>query len=66
MKALNRGELYNPKITMTNNYNQTFIVIIFSLLFTIGIVFQGNSETYIEKVNVLIKLILTLNPFLKF
>jgi len=55
MKALNRGELYNPKIFMVNNYIQTLIVIIISSLFSIGIVFQGNSETYIEKVNVLIK-----------
>ena len=53
--GLNRGELYNPKISMENHYNRTFIVIIVSLLFTIGIVFQGNSETFIEKVNILIK-----------
>ena len=41
---------------MENNHNQRFLrIIIISLLFSISVVFQGNSETYIEKVNVLIK-----------
>ena len=54
-ESLNRGEFYNPKIVMAINLNQKFARIIISLLFTVGIVFQGNSETYIEKINVLIK-----------
>lgn len=54
-ESLNRGEFYNPKIVMAIKLNQKFIRIIIGLLFTVGIVFQANSETYIEKVNVLIK-----------
>ena len=55
MIALIRGVLFNPKIVMAINLNQKFLIIIISLLFTVGIVFQGNSETFSEKLNVLIK-----------
>ena len=41
---------------MAINRKQKFMrIIIISLLLTVSVVFQGNSETFIEKVNVLIK-----------